>query len=123
MLLESYGPTGRDMRLGEKLLEINWGFVLIVCLIAGIGFVLLYSVAGGSFEPWATRQMSRFAVGFAIMLAVATIDIRVWMSLAYPSYAVALFLLVLVEFFGQIGMGAQRWINLGFFQLQPSELM
>lgn len=117
------GGGGRDMRLKDKFFEFNWGFLLLIIAIASMGFAMLYSVAEGSFDPWASRQMIRFGIGVLILFVVAFVDIRVWMTLAYPAYAVALVLLVGVEFFGFRGMGAQRWIDLGIIQLQPSELM
>lgn len=107
----------------QKLLRLNWELVLLIILTASIGFAMLYSAANGSFDPWASRQMSRFAVGLAMMLCVALIDIRLWLRTAYPIYALCLGLLAAVEIMGSIGMGAQRWLNLGFFQLQPSEVM
>jgi rod shape determining protein RodA len=109
--------------LRDKLAEINWGFGLLVTMIASVGFAVLYSAAGGHFEPWADHQMVRFVIGLFILIAVACIDIRVWMAVAYPSYAVALLLLVAVEVAGRVGLGAQRWIELGPLALQPSELM
>mgnify|MGYP001179535237 CR=1 FL=1 len=112
-----------QMTLRDKLRHMNWGLLLLVCLIASIGFVMLYSAANGSLDPWADRQMLRFAVGLAILTGVALIDLRFWLRHAYTVYAVAFVLLVYVEVAGEIGMGAQRWIDLGFFQLQPSELM
>jgi rod shape determining protein RodA len=115
--------TGHEMRLGEKLIEFNWGFLLLLMLIASIGFAMLYSVAEGSFSPWAFRQAARFAVGVGIMVSVAMIDLRLWMRLAYPLYGIALAMLVAVEVIGFVGMGAQRWLNLGFVSVQPSEIM
>ncbi|MCB9947271.1 MAG: rod shape-determining protein RodA [Rhodospirillaceae bacterium] len=97
--------------------------ILLVAAICSIGFAMLYSAANGSFDPWASRQMIRFGVGFVILLAVALVDIRIWLRLAYPIYGLSLILLVAVEVMGEIGMGAQRWIDLGVIQLQPSELM
>ena len=120
--LDSLGGS-RELKLTDKIFEIKWGFVLLLILVAGIGFAMLYSVAQGSFDPWSSRQMVRFAIGLALMLAVAVIDIRVWVTLAYPAYFVALVLLVAVEMFGTAGMGAQRWIALGPIQIQPSEIM
>jgi rod shape determining protein RodA len=67
--------------------------------------------------------MIRFTVGLVLLLVVAMIDIRVWMSLAYPAYAVSLILLIFVAVAGHVGLGAQRWLELGPLQLQPSELM
>jgi rod shape determining protein RodA len=58
-----------------------------------------------------------------ILFTVAMIDIRLWMRHAYVLYVGALVLLVAVQVRGTIGMGAQRWIDLGFIQLQPSEIM
>jgi rod shape determining protein RodA len=109
--------------IGRRLLSLNWTLVLLIVALSGIGFAMLYSAANGSLQPWAERQMMRFAVGAALMIVIAVTDIRIWLRLAYFSYFVALVLLIGVEIKGDIGMGAQRWINLGFFQLQPSELM
>ena len=109
--------------LFAKLLRINWPVMLLIAAIACIGFVTLYSVAGGGFDPWAKRQMIRFGVGFAGMIIAAMIDIKYWRMAAAPFYLFSIGLLVAVEFIGEVGMGAQRWIDLGFFQLQPSEVM
>jgi rod shape determining protein RodA len=118
-----YAAARRTLSIGERLLEVNWGLVLLITIIACIGFALLYSVAGGSFHPWALPQILRFLAGLVILIAAATVDIRVWMSLAYPAYILSLLLLVAVEVAGHVGLGAQRWIELGPLQLQPSELM
>jgi rod shape determining protein RodA len=117
--------TGSRARIRpwQKLAQINWAMVLMVCLVASVGFVMLFSAAGGKFDPWADRQMVRFAVGLVLMLSVAVVDVRIWLRYAYLIYGGALALLLAVEIVGEIGMGAQRWIDLGFFQLQPSELM
>ncbi|MEL7346459.1 MAG: rod shape-determining protein RodA [Pseudomonadota bacterium] len=106
-----------------KLLRLDWGMVLVVTAIAAVGFLMLYSVAGGSTDPWASRQMTRFSVGLVIMLGIALVDIRVWKWASPFAYCAALALLVAVEFVGVTGMGATRWIQVGPLQLQPSELM
>lgn len=107
----------------QKLSELNIFIVVVVIMIAMVGFTLLYSVAGGSLDPWAKRQIIRFVIGMFGMVVIAVIDIRVWMFLAYPFYFLSLVLLIIVSVMGQTGMGATRWINLGFMNLQPSELM
>ncbi len=112
-----------EMSLGEKLWQINWSLVFLTVLIAIIGFAMLYSAANGYADPWARRQMLRFSVGLAIMLAIALVDIRFIFRYAYLMYFGALALLIAVEFMGMSGMGAQRWIDLKVIQLQPSELM
>lgn len=124
-MLINDGPGLTDVRLtfGQKILNINWTLVMLLAGTALIGFAMLYSVAGGSVDPWVSRQMVRFGMGLGIMFVVALIDIRVWLRYAYAIYLVALGLLVAVEFIGSVGMGAQRWVDLGFFQLQPSEVM
>ena len=106
-----------------KLLAINWALILLLCGVGSAGFLMLYSVAGGSLEPWAGAQMMRFAAGIVIMVAVGMIDIRFWRAMAPLAYAVSLVLLVAVDIMGVIGMGAQRWIDLGIVQIQPSEMM
>jgi rod shape determining protein RodA len=110
-------PTGFS-----KLLYINWALVVLLMAVASIGFLMLYSVAGGSLSPWAEPQMKRFAVGVVAMFIVAMVPIWFWRNIAGLAYGISLLLLLYVEFFGVTGMGAQRWINLGFMRLQPSEL-
>lgn len=107
----------------QKLLLLNWELVLLIVLTASIGFAMLYSAANGNFDPWASRQIARFVVGVVLMLMVAVVDIRIWLRGSYFNYAACLALLAAVELKGSIGMGAQRWLDLGFFQLQPSEVM
>jgi rod shape determining protein RodA len=109
--------------IGQKLLNIHWFFVLLVATVAAVGIAMLYSAANGNLQPWASRQAVRFGFGVMVMLTVALIDIRIWLKFAYAFYALSLVLLVMVEVMGFIGMGAQRWIDLGYFNLQPSELM
>jgi rod shape determining protein RodA len=84
---------------------------------------MLYSAANGSFEPWAVRHLIRFGVALGMLVVVALVDIRIWLRLAYPIYGLTFLLLVAVEVMGTIGMGAQRWIDLGVITLQPSEMM
>jgi rod shape determining protein RodA len=123
MNVRAYHASQGAAALGQKLGEIKWSLAILIALIACAGFAVLYSAAGGSLSPWAERQMFRFMIGFFILVAVACVDLRVWMGLAYPAYVFSLLLLVAVEIAGRVGLGAQRWIELGPLQLQPSELM
>ena len=123
MISRPYAAAKRTLGIADKLLEVNWGLVLLITIIAAGGIAMLYSVAGGHFHPWALSQLSKFLVGLVILVVAASIDVRVWMSLAYPAYAVALLLLIAVDVAGHAGLGAQRWIMLGPVELQPSELM
>ena len=113
----------RELTLADKVRGLQWGLVLLISAVAGIGFAMLYSAANGDFQPWASRQMTRFAVALVPMIAAALIDIRHWFRSAYWIYAGALILVIAVDLRGIIGMGAQRWISIGPIQLQPSEIM
>ncbi len=115
------GPA--EASLGHKLGQVTWGLVALLTVTGCVGFVMLYSAANGSYEPWAWRQMARFGAGIILMLVLAVIDIRWWLRAAYAIYIFALVLLVLVEVMGIIGMGAQRWVGVWGLQVQPSEIM
>jgi rod shape determining protein RodA len=110
-------PTGL-----RKILYLNWPLILLLTAVAGTGFLMLYSVAGGAYSPWAEPQMKRFVLGLGLMIAVAMVPIWIWRNLAGVAFGLSVMLLIGVELFGTVGMGAQRWIDLGFMRLQPSEL-
>ena len=74
-------PGERD-RLIVKIGEIDWTFCFLICLIAGIGGLMLYSIANASWEPWAARHMIRFGLCLILML-VLSVDVRVWFASAY----------------------------------------
>jgi len=118
-----YAAARRTLTLGEKMLEVNWGLVLLIAVVACIGLAMQYSVAGGHLQPWAQPQGIRFLIGLLILVGTALIDIRFWMRAAYPAYAIAFLLLIVVQVAGHVGLGAERWIQIGPIQLQPSELM
>jgi len=115
-------PGERD-RVINKFGEIDWIFCLTLCLIAGAGAVMLFSIAGSSWTPWALPHLMRFGLFFAIMIVLSLIDLRVWFALAYPVYGIGLLLLVAVDLVGRTTMGAQRWLQLGPIGIQPSEIM
>ena len=113
-----YVPTGF-----RKLLYLNWPIIMLLTAVACAGFLMLYSVAGGNPEPWMDPQLKRFGFGMAIMIVVGMVPIWFWRNMAALAYFGTLLLLIGVELFGEVGMGAQRWLDLGFIRLQPSELM
>ncbi len=110
-------PTG-----WRKIFYVNWALVLLLVAVACVGFLMLYSVAGGNLGRWAEPQMERFVLGLVAMFTVAMVPIWFWRNLAALLFGISILLLLFVEFFGTIGMGAQRWIDLGFMRLQPSEV-
>ena len=111
-------PTG-----GRKFFYFHWPLLLLITAAAGIGIMMLFSVSGGEFARWAEPQLTRFAMGFALMFIIAFIPIAFWRNFSIVAYILALLLLLYVEFAGVQGKGAQRWIDLGFMRLQPSEFM
>ena len=112
-----FTPTG-----WRKILYLNWPLIVLLIAVAGVGFLMLTSVAGGRISRWAEPQMERFALGFVLMLIVAMVPIWFWRNVSALAFGLSVLLLLFVEFFGAVGMGAQRWIDLGFMRLQPSEL-
>jgi rod shape determining protein RodA len=115
-------PGERD-RLIVKLGEIDWIFCLTLCVIAGAGTVILFSINNSQWMPWAAPQLARFVLFFFIMIGLALVDIRVWFFLAYPIYGVGLLLCAAVLVIGHHALGAQRWLQAGPIQVQPSEIM
>ena len=107
----------------RKILALNWPIIFLLTTISGVGFVMLFSVSGGSLERWAQPQINRYFIGMTFLFMVAMVPIWFWRNMSFLAYSIAFFLLVAVEFIGVSGMGAQRWVDLGFMRLQPSELM
>ena len=106
-----------------KVFYVNWGLYLLISACAAIGWLMLYSISGGNLGQWAEPQMKRYGVGMILSLAMCFTPIWFWRSMSGAAYALTFFLLIVVHFFGAVGMGAQRWIDLGFIRLQPSEFM
>ncbi len=113
---------GHPALLPGKLARFNWALLALIILTSSVGFAALYSVAGGSFSPWANVQIERFLVGMAIMFAIALTPVGMWKALAAPIYLVSLALLVAAEFYGPEVKGVQRWLEFGTLRIQPSEI-
>ncbi len=118
-----FGYGSRRLGLKDKFCRLSFSYILLIMILACVGTMTLYSAANGSWDPWAIKHISRFGVTLLLMIGLAMVDIRYYYHGAYLFYFATLFLLVVVEITGHIGMGAQRWINLGLFKIQPSELM
>lgn len=117
-------PGERD-RLSVKIGEIDWRFVALLCVVGGVGAAMLYSVAGGSWEPWAAKHLIRFGAILVVMLGLATIHPKWWFRAAYPVYGLLLMLILMIEFtpLGYTAGGARNWLNLGFIRIQPAEFI
>jgi rod shape determining protein RodA len=113
-----FAPTG-----WAKVLYVNWGLYLVITACAAIGWLMLYSISGGDLGQWAEPQMKRFGLGLVLSLIICFTPIWFWRSMSVAAYGGTFVLLLVVQFFGVVGMGAQRWIDIGFMRLQPSELM
>lgn len=109
--------------LPRALSNLPWSLLLVIAAIGTFGLVVLFSAAGGSLTPWAANQGVRFAVFFVAMIAVARVRPERWSAMAFPIYITLLISLIAVEMLGAIGGGSQRWLDLGFIRLQPSEFM
>ncbi|MCJ9427461.1 rod shape-determining protein RodA [Kordiimonas marina] len=118
-----FAPRRVNKNVFQRLIGLNWLIVLMNIMIACAGFAMLYSVAGGDWHPWAQTQAIRFAGALALMLVIAVVDIRYWMAFAYPAWGIGVILLLAVDVIGAVGMGGQRWLDIGFMRIQPSELM
>jgi rod shape determining protein RodA len=102
---------------------LPWRVIFILSALVGFGATVLYSAAGGNFEPWAGKHVIRFVVLLAMAIAMSRMKLEFWKSMTFPLYLLLLVLLVVVQLMGFVGGGSQRWINLGIITLQPSELM
>jgi len=107
----------------QPLTEFPWRILALLLAIAGFGTIVLYSAAGGNILPWAAMQALRFSIFSAMALTLSRIPLEVFARFAFPAYGAVLAALLLVELIGGVAGGSQRWINLGFMQLQPSEFM
>jgi rod shape determining protein RodA len=114
---------GQRERLPVKLAEIDWRLVGLLCVVAGVGVMMLYSLGGASWEPWAANHVLRFGACIVIMLVLSLVNLRIWFATAYPIYFAALALLVAVDLFGYTANNAKSWLDLGVTRIQPSELM
>ncbi|MCE2716467.1 MAG: rod shape-determining protein RodA [Pseudomonadota bacterium] len=107
----------------RRLLYVNRTIIGVILAIVFIGLITLFSAANGNINPWVTKQFLRFILGVMIFGVIVASDLRWWIQNAYLIYLIILIMLILVEFLGFVGMGAQRWLDFYFFNLQPSELM
>ncbi|MBQ7055405.1 MAG: rod shape-determining protein RodA [Alphaproteobacteria bacterium] len=111
------------MTFAEKLSRFSWGLFVPMCMVLAISIVILYSAGGGNWRPYALSQLMKIILSFGVFFIAAFINIKTWIKSAYVIYAIALIMILLVTFVGHTGMGAQRWLNLGFIHIQPSELI
>ena len=107
----------------QPLAKLPWRLIFLVSAIGAIGIVTLYSAAGGAMEPWALKQALIILTFLGIAVGMSWLKESTIKQLVFPTYGLILLLLLLVEGLGFVGKGAQRWLDLGFIRLQPSEFM
>lgn len=110
-------------RLPKPIAQLPLGVLATLTLLVLFGGTVLYSAGGGSLSPYAFSHVLRYGVFLIMAFVMSAIPRDIFKFIAYPAYIVVLLLLVAVEAIGFVGGGAQRWLNLGFMHLQPSELM
>ena len=117
-------PGERD-RISSKLAELDWRVIGLLCVLAGIGTAMLYSIAGSSWSPWAWKHLLRFGVLLVAMIGLAMVHPKWWFHAAYPVYGLLLLLVLMIEFtpLGYTAGGARNWLNLGFIRIQPAEFV
>jgi rod shape determining protein RodA len=105
--------------------DFDWGFLIVAVVMAVIGVMTIYSSTRPLFdvhqESFYLKQLNWIILSLAFFFILLIIDYRWYARFAYVFYVLGIFLLVFVLFAGRKGMGAQRWINLGFLSFQPSE--
>jgi len=102
---------------------LPWRMLWIVLALGGIGFLGLYSAAGGSLMPWALMHAGRFAAFLGVALALSYVRPQTFHDYAFAAYGLFILLLILTLALGVIGGGARSWLELGFLRIQPSEVM
>ena len=107
----------------QKVRSIDYILLFAIFLVGLISGFSMYSIDGGSIEYYTRNHLIRFSVFFSLMLFISFVNIKVWHATGYIFYLIALGLLIWASFYGVTASGSQRWINLYFINLQPSELM
>ncbi len=107
----------------SQISSLPWKIIFLLIALASFGTTILYSAADGNLQPWAGPHMVRFLIMLAGAIIMSRFSLDFWKAITFPVYLSVLLMLVGVEVVGSLGGGSQRWLNLGFMRLQPSELM
>jgi len=107
----------------EPIARQPWEMLIPLFMLVAFGAAVLFSAAGGSMDPFASSHLIRFSVFLVMAAVIASLPRNLVRFLTYPAYIAVLLMLVAVEAMGALRGGSQRWLDLGFMVLQPSELM
>jgi len=118
----NHANTQPMYRLTRRALHIDWPLFGLLLLLATLGLCILYSASNASLSM-IFRQTMRLTLAFSVMFALSFIPPHKYKYASPGLYVLGLILLIAVMVMGKIGKGAQRWLDLGFFRFQPSEIM
>ena len=110
-------------RMGKRVQGMHRGLLALTLALGFLGLIMQFSASGGDARIFALPQAGRLLLGLVLMALLAAVSPTHLMRVSYVIYCACLGLLVMVAVVGIIGLGAQRWVGIGFFNLQPSELM
>ena len=119
--------TGLQVEERNRFSRIDFNFVFVILALNLIGLINLYSATHGLFHRdkvelfW--MQIAWLGVGWSVFFFLTFIDYKIFARLSYIFYGLNLVALIAVEMVGKVSLGAQRWLDLGFFRYQPSETM
>ena len=107
----------------HKLRSLDYIMLLSILVLGIVSSFAMYSTDGGELLYHSKSHIIRFVIFFTMMIFISFINIKTWHTFGYLFYVVVLALLIWASLFGITASGSQRWINLYFINLQPSELM
>ncbi len=117
------GSIHSHLGIRDKIFSLDPILIASILILGLISFFSMYSTANGEFDYHTKSHILRFFVFFGMFILVSFFRINFWYNSSIPIYFVILILLLLVKFFGLTSSGSQRWLDLYFLNLQPSELM
>lgn len=121
--MNRFGKTSNNSLIPAPIARQPWEMLIPLLMLALFGAAVLYSAAGGAIQPFAASHIVRFTVFMVMAAIIASLPQPLVKFLTYPAYVTVLLMLLAVEVVGAIGGGSQRWLDLGFMRLQPSEIM
>ncbi|MDR0967801.1 MAG: rod shape-determining protein RodA [Rickettsiales bacterium] len=119
----------------QKLSGFSWPLFALMCMVLILSVISLYSAGRpicdntgvcngfGGWRPYALSQLGKIGLGFVAFFIAAFANIKTWLKNSYLIYGTAVILIIMVSFIGHTGMGAQRWLDIGVFHIQPSEFI
>jgi rod shape determining protein RodA len=118
-----YNSLNTQLSVFQKIKNFDYILLFCILLLGFISVTSMYSTDGGEFLFHSKSHMFKFIIFFTMMIILSFVNIKYWHYFAYLFYFVVLLFLIWASIYGVKASGSQRWINLYFINLQPSELM